>query len=66
MEREVIADVGIWTAKKRYMLNVHDSEAFVTTLPNSRSWESKRLDLRHRRLPEVMKETIALILTGTE
>lgn len=26
MEREVIADVGIWTAKKRYILNVHNSE----------------------------------------
>ena len=26
MEREVIADVGVWTAKKRYMLNVHNSE----------------------------------------
>ena len=26
MDREVIADVGIWTAKKRYILNVHNSE----------------------------------------
>ena len=26
MKREVIADKGIWTAKKRYILNVHDSE----------------------------------------
>jgi len=26
MGREVIADKGIWTAKKRYILNVHDSE----------------------------------------
>ena len=26
MAREVIADRGIWTAKKRYILNVHDSE----------------------------------------
>ena len=26
MEREVIADSGVWTAKKRYMLNVHNSE----------------------------------------
>ena len=26
MDRECIADKGIWTAKKRYMLNVHDSE----------------------------------------
>jgi DNA polymerase elongation subunit (family B) len=26
MSREIIADNGIWTAKKRYILNVHDSE----------------------------------------
>jgi DNA polymerase elongation subunit (family B) len=26
MKREVIADKGVWTAKKRYILNVHDSE----------------------------------------
>ena len=26
MDREVIADYGIWTAKKRYILNVHDNE----------------------------------------
>ena len=26
MGREVIADRGIWTAKKRYILNVHNSE----------------------------------------
>ena len=26
MGREVIADKGIWTAKKRYILNVYDSE----------------------------------------
>ena len=26
MDREVIADKGIWTAKKRYILNVHNSE----------------------------------------
>ncbi len=26
MKREVIADRGIWTAKKRYILNVHDTE----------------------------------------
>jgi len=29
MKRENIADRGIWTAKKRYILNVWDSEVFV-------------------------------------
>ena len=33
MSREVIADKGIWTAKKRYILNVHDSEGVRYTDP---------------------------------
>lgn len=33
MEREVIADRGIWTAKKRYILNVHNSEGVQYAKP---------------------------------
>ena len=33
MAIEVIADRGIWTAKKRYILNVHDSEGVRYTTP---------------------------------
>ncbi len=33
MEREVIADRGIWQAKKRYILNVHNSEGVQYTEP---------------------------------
>ena len=33
MEREVIADRGIWTAKKRYILNVHDNEGVSYAQP---------------------------------
>jgi DNA polymerase elongation subunit (family B) len=33
MSREVIADKGVWTAKKRYILNVHDSEGVRYTEP---------------------------------
>ena len=33
MGREVIADRGIWTAKKRYILNVHDNEGVRLTTP---------------------------------
>jgi len=33
MKREVIADRGIWMAKKRYILNVHDSEGVRFTEP---------------------------------
>ena len=34
MGREVIADRGIWTAKKRYILNVHDNEGVRLAQPN--------------------------------
>ena len=33
MKREVIADRGIWTAKKRYILNVHDNEGVRYSKP---------------------------------
>lgn len=33
MKREVIADKGIWTAKKRYILNVHNSEGVQYSEP---------------------------------
>ena len=33
MSREVIADKGIWTAKKRYILNVHDNEGVRYSTP---------------------------------
>ena len=33
MGREVIADKGIWTAKKRYILNVHNSEGVAYKEP---------------------------------
>ncbi len=29
MAREAIADAGIWTAKKRYILNVHNNEGTI-------------------------------------
>jgi len=33
MGREVIADVGVWTAKKRYILNVHNNEGVQYAKP---------------------------------
>jgi len=33
MKREAIADRGIWTAKKRYILNVHDNEGVRYSKP---------------------------------
>jgi DNA polymerase elongation subunit (family B) len=33
MKREALADKGIWTAKKRYILNVHNNEGVAYTKP---------------------------------
>jgi len=33
MKREVLADKGIWTAKKRYIVNVHDDEGVRLSKP---------------------------------
>ena len=66
MEREVIADVGIWTAKKRYMLNVHDSEGIRYDTPKLKIMG---IETTRSSTPQIarsaLKETIALILTGT-
>ena len=36
MKRENIAERGIWTGKKRYILRVWDSEGVRYEIPNSR------------------------------
>jgi DNA polymerase elongation subunit (family B) len=33
MKREALADKGIWTAKKRYILNVHNNEGIAYAIP---------------------------------
>ena len=53
MKREVIADKGIWTAKKRYILNAWDVEGVRFKNHNSRLWVSKRSS--HLRLHHVVK-----------
>ena len=37
MEREVIADRGLWTAKKRYILNVLDTESVRYAEPKTKT-----------------------------
>ena len=67
MEREVIADTGVWTAKKRYMLNVHNSEGVEYDQPKLKIMgiETTRSStpqfVRNR-----LKEAIKLILTKDE
>ena len=67
MSREVIADKGFWTGKKRYALNVHDSEGvrYAEPEPKVMGLESVRSSV-----PEFcrnhIKDTITMILTKEE
>jgi len=67
MEREVIADVGIWTAKKRYMLNVYDSEGVRYNPPKRKIMG---IETTRSSTPAVvrdwLKESIRIILNEDE
>lgn len=66
MGREVVADKGIWTAKKRYMLNVWDSEGVRYTEPKLKIMG---IETSRSSTPEFvrkhLKETIHVIMNGT-
>ena len=67
MKREVIADTGIWTAKKRYILNVHDSEGVRYAQPKLKMMgieavkSSTPMSCRDK-----IKEALQIVMTGTE
>ena len=67
MSREVIAERGIWTAKKRYMLLVNDSEGVRYETPELKimGFETARSST-----PEIVREhlkkAVRIILTKTE
>jgi len=67
MKREVIADKGIWTAKKRYILNVWDSEGVRYAEPKLKMMgieavkSSTPMSCRKK-----IKEALAIIMNGTE
>jgi DNA polymerase elongation subunit (family B) len=67
MKREVIADKGIWTAKKRYMLNVLDEEGIIYEKPKLKIMG---IEAVKSSTPEVcrgkIKEAINLIMTKDE
>ena len=67
MKREVIANKGIWTAKKRYMLNVLDDEGVRLAKPKLKIMGIEAIKSS---TPEVcrskIKEAINLIMTSTE
>tara|TARA_R100000951_G_scaffold57441_1_gene48243 strand:+ start:1577 stop:4102 length:2526 start_codon:yes stop_codon:yes gene_type:complete len=67
MEREVIAKTGVWTAKKRYMLSVHDSEGIRYKTPKLKIMG---IETSRSSTPQVvrnkLKEMISTVMTGTE
>lgn len=67
MGREVIADKGIWTAKKRYMLNVLDSEGVRYSEPKLKIMG---IETTRSSTPECvrkyLKQAIHITMNGTE
>ena len=67
MKREVIADVGIWVAKKHYILNVHDSEGVRYEEPKLKIMGIEAIKSS---TPEPcrksLKEVFNILMTGTE
>ena len=67
MKREALASRGLWTAKKRYVLNVYNNEGVQYKEPKMKVMG---LEMVKSSTPAVirerMKETIKLIITGTE
>jgi DNA polymerase elongation subunit (family B) len=66
-KRECIADKGIWTAKKRYILNVHNSEGVQYAKPELKIMG---LEMIKSSTPEVVRDkltdAIDIMLNGTE
>ena len=67
MKREGLSDKGIWTAKKRYILNVYNNEGVQYAEPKLKVMG---LEMVKSSTPSFirtkMKETIKLMVTGTE
>ena len=67
MEREVIADRGIWVAKKRYILNVHNNEGVQYAEPKLKMMG---IEAVKSSTPQVVrerfKEVFGVIVNGTE
>ena len=67
MKREVIADRGIWTAKKRYILNVHDSEGVRYAEPKLKVMGIEAVKSSTPGIcREAMKQMFKIIVQGDE
>lgn len=67
MKREAIADRGIWKAKKRYILNVHNNEGVQYSEPKIKIMGIEAIKSSTPQVcREAMKEIFNVIMTGSE
>jgi hypothetical protein len=67
MKREVIADTGIWTAKKHYILNVHDSEGVRYEEPKLKIVGIEAIkSSTPQACRDSLREIFNIIISGTE
>ena len=67
MKRENIADRGIWTAKKRYILNVWDSEGVRYEEPKLKMMGIEAVkSSTPAPCRQMIKDTLKLVMSGTE
>ena len=67
MKREAIADKGIWTAKKRYMLNVYDNEGVRYAEPKLKMMGIETVKSSTPAVcRDALKEAITIIMNKTE
>ena len=67
MGREVIADRGIWVAKKRYILNVHNSEGVQYAEPKLKMMGIEAIKSSTPQVVrEKMKEMFRILVKGSE
>ncbi len=67
MKREAIADRGIWTAKKRYILNVHDNEGVRYAEPKLKIMGIEAIkSSTPAPCREALKEMFKVIISGSE
>ena len=67
MKREVLADKAIWTAKKRYILNVHNSEGVQYAKPKLKVMGLEMVkSSTPAAIRDMLRESIQVILKGSE
>ena len=67
MAREAIADIGIWTAKKRYILNVHDNEGVRYAEPKLKIMGIEAIkSSTPAEVRKALKEIFKVIVSGSE